>query len=94
MALTEQFRHLALRGLPLPWTVLLGYLAVFLLLDWASYIHPFQGLNVTPWNPQPALAIALLLASSQLWWVVWIGLVAAEVVVRGVPGWPPRPRPH
>lgn len=85
MALTEQFRHPALRRLPLPWTVLLGYLTVFLLLDWASYIHPFQGLNVTPWNPQPALAIALLLASSQLWWVVWIGLVAAEVVVRGVP---------
>jgi two-component system sensor kinase FixL len=72
-------------GLPLPWTVLLGYLTVFLLLDWASYIHPFQGLNITPWNPQPALAIALLLASSQLWWVVWVGLVGAEVVVRGLP---------
>jgi two-component system sensor kinase FixL len=72
-------------GLPLPWTVLLGYLTVFLLLDWASYIHPFQGLNITPWNPQPALAIALLLASSQLWWVVWVGLVAAEIVVRGLP---------
>lgn len=76
---------LAPRGLPLPWSVLLGYLAVFLLLDWASYIHPFQGLNITPWNPQPALAIALLLASGQLWWVVWIGLVAAEIVVRGLP---------
>jgi two-component system sensor kinase FixL len=73
------------RWLPLPWTVLLGYLLVFLLLDWVSYIRPFQGLNITPWNPQPALAIALLLASAQLWWVVWIGLVAAELVVRGLP---------
>lgn len=73
------------RGLALPWSVLLGYLAVFLLLDWASYIRPFQGLNITPWNPQPAVAIALLLASGQLWWVVWVGIVAAELVVRGLP---------
>ncbi len=69
----------------LPWTVLLGYLALFLLLDWASYIRPFLGLNITPWNPQPALAIALLLASPTLWWVVWAGLFAAEALVRGLP---------
>lgn len=73
------------RWRPLPWMVLLGYLAVYLLLDWASYIRPFEGLNITPWNPQPALAVALLLASGRLWWVVWIGLVAAEGVVRGLP---------
>jgi signal transduction histidine kinase len=74
------------RWRPLPWLVLLGYLAIYLLLDWASYIRPFQGLNITPWNPQPALAVALLLASARLWWLVWIGLVAAEVLVRGLPG--------
>ena len=34
----------------------IGYLLVFLLLDWVSFIRPFQGLNITPWNPQPALA--------------------------------------
>ncbi len=85
MFLSRPMLGLPRLGLPLPWTVLFGYLAVFLLLDWASYIRPFQGLNITPWNPQPALAIALLLASSQLWWVVWVGLVAAEIVVRGLP---------
>ena len=30
----------------------------YLLHDWVSYIHPMQTLGITPWNPQPALAIA------------------------------------
>ena len=73
---------------PLPWAVVVGYVVVFLVLDWASFIRPLQGLNITPWNPQPALAVALLLASRRLWWVVIGGLLAAEVLVRGVPGDP------
>lgn len=71
---------------PLPWAVVLGYMLVFLILDWASFIRPLQGLNITPWNPQPALAVALLLASRRLWWVVIGGLLAAELLVRGLPG--------
>jgi two-component system sensor kinase FixL len=70
---------------PLPWAVVLGYFAVFLLLDWASFIRPLQNLNITPWNPQPALAVALLLANRRLWWVVWLSVVAADVLVRGLP---------
>jgi two-component system sensor kinase FixL len=71
---------------PLPWAVVMGYVLVFLVLDWASFIRPLQGLNITPWNPQPALAVALLMASRRLWWVVIGGLLAAEVLVRGLPG--------
>ncbi|MDO9315707.1 MAG: MASE1 domain-containing protein [Burkholderiaceae bacterium] len=71
---------------PLPWVVVVGYVIVFLVLDWASFIRPLQGLNITPWNPQPALAVALLMASRRLWWVVIGGLLAAEVLVRGLPG--------
>ena len=63
-----------------------GYLLLYLLLDWVSYIRPLQGLNITPWNPQPALAIALLIWSRNRLWLVWVGLLAAEVVVRGIPG--------
>jgi signal transduction histidine kinase len=71
------------------WLLALAYLAAFLILDWASYIRPLQGLNITPWNPQPALAIALLILSRRWIWLVWTGLVAAEFVVRGVPAnWP------
>lgn len=58
----------------------------FVLVDWASFIRPLRDLNITPWNPQPALAVALLLADRRLWWVVWASLLAAEVLVRGTPG--------
>lgn len=62
-----------------------GYVAVFTLLDWASYIRPLQGLNITPWNPQFALAVALLLWNRNRLWLVWLGLLVAEVAVRGSP---------
>ncbi len=71
---------------PLPWAVVAGYVVVYLVLDWASFIRPLQGLNITPWNPQPALAVALLMADRRLWWVVVGGLLAAEWLVRGIPG--------
>ena len=67
------------------WVWAVGYVVVFLLLDWISYIRPFQGLNITPWNPQPALAIALLLRRPRWLWLVWISLLTAELVVRGTP---------
>jgi two-component system, LuxR family, sensor kinase FixL len=67
------------------WLFALGYVAAYLVLDWASYIRPLQGLNITPWNPQPALAIALLIWSRRWIWLVWAALVAAELVVRGMP---------
>jgi two-component system, LuxR family, sensor kinase FixL len=67
------------------WLVGLAYVAFFLALDWISFIRPFQGLNVTPWNPQPALAIALLLWNPRWLALVWLSLVAAELAVRGVP---------
>lgn len=76
------------RRAPLPWVAVLAYGAVFLLLDWASYIRPLQGMNITPWNPQPAVAVALLLASRRLWWAVYAGLLAAELLVRGLPEQP------
>jgi two-component system, LuxR family, sensor kinase FixL len=67
------------------WTVAVAYVLIFLLLDWVSYIRPFQGLNITPWNPQPALAIALLLLDRRWSWLVWLSLLGAELVVRGLP---------
>lgn len=63
----------------------LAYLALFLALDWVSFIRPLYGLNVTPWNPQPALAIAWLLLRPQGWPMVAGGLLSAELVVRGWP---------
>jgi two-component system, LuxR family, sensor kinase FixL len=71
------------------WLLAAGYLCVFVALDWASYIRPLQGLNITPWNPQPAVAIALLIWNRRWIWLVWVGLVVAELTVRGAPtNWP------
>jgi two-component system, LuxR family, sensor kinase FixL len=70
----------------LAWPLAVAYIAAFLLLDWVSYIHPFQGLNITPWNPQPALAVALLMRYPRWMGLVWLGLIVAELAVRGAPG--------
>ncbi|HEU5295755.1 MAG TPA: MASE1 domain-containing protein [Burkholderiaceae bacterium] len=67
------------------WGVQLAFVLVFLALDWVSYIRPFQGLNITPWNPHPALAVALLMWNRRYLWLVWLALVTAELAVRGVP---------
>ncbi|MEJ8840181.1 ATP-binding protein [Ramlibacter sp. AN1133] len=70
------------------WAWAAGYLAAYILLDWASYFRPVPGLNITPWNPQQALAIALLIRAPRRAWLVFAGLLAAELVVRGVPSQP------
>lgn len=59
-------------------------------LDWLSYIRPLQQSSITPWNPQPAVAIALIAFGGQRWLPAVFGAVlAAEVLVRGASaGWP------
>jgi two-component system sensor kinase FixL len=47
----------------------------YVALDWASYLAPLGPFNITPWNPQPALAIA---------WMVLGGLHHAPVVLATV----------
>lgn len=59
-------------------------------LDWLSYIHPLQQSSITPWNPHPAVAIALLALVGQRWTgVVFVAVLVAEALVRkAAPGWP------
>jgi len=84
MSVVELSRTTAAYDRP-AWGVALVYVAAFLLLDWVSYIRPFQGMNITPWNPQPALAVALLLRNPRWLWLVWVSLITAELAVRGIP---------
>jgi signal transduction histidine kinase len=63
-----------------------AFYAGYLLLDWVSYIHPTQTLSITPWNPHPALAIALLVWGGQRWLpIVLAAVLSAEILVRGAP---------
>jgi two-component system sensor kinase FixL len=59
----------------------------YVLLDWASYIYPVGPFNITPWDPQPALAIAwMMLRGIQNAPAVLATIVLADLVVRGAPG--------
>jgi signal transduction histidine kinase len=60
-----------------------SFAAAYLALDQASYILPFPEFNVTPWNPHPALAVALLmLCGRQAIGVVYLAILAAELLFR------------
>ena len=68
------------------WTlaVLAVFVAGYVALDRLSYLHPVQQFNITPWNPQPALAIALIMMLGQRWLpAVFVAAWLAERVVRG-----------
>ena len=59
----------------------------YVALDWASYVYPLGPFNITPWNPQPALAIVwLLLGGLRYLPVVLLTIFAADVLVRHSPG--------
>jgi two-component system, LuxR family, sensor kinase FixL len=59
----------------------------YVALDWASYIDPVGPFNITPWNPQPALAIVwMLLGGLHHLPVVLLTIFGADLLVRGAPG--------
>ena len=59
----------------------------YLLLDWASYIVPLGPFNITPWNPQPALAVTwMLLGGLGHAPVVLATVFGADLLIREAPG--------
>lgn len=58
----------------------------YIALDWASYIAPLGPFNITPWNPQPALAIVwMLLGGLHHAPVVLATVFGADVLIREAP---------
>jgi two-component system, LuxR family, sensor kinase FixL len=66
--------------------IALAYVAGYVLLDWVSYVHPFDVYGITPWNPQTGLSFALILlfGRSFLPWLV-VAPFLADLVVRQMP---------
>ena len=59
----------------------------YIALDWASYIDPVGPFNITPWNPQPALAIVwMMLGGLAHAPAVLAAILLADIVVRDTPG--------
>src|SRR5688572_19314078 len=59
----------------------------YVALDWASYIDPVGPFNITPWNPQPALAIVWMMLAGLIHApAVLATIVLADLLVRHMPG--------
>ena len=70
------------------WGAVIGvaYVALYVALDWVSFIDPVAAFAITPWNPPPGLSIAFLLRRGvrQGPWL-FVAAFAAEFLVRGAP---------
>jgi signal transduction histidine kinase len=64
------------------WAVAALYLAAYVILEWASFIHVHKGLPITPWDPGLGVAFALLIRGGPLnGLILFAGMVIAETLV-------------
>lgn len=65
--------------------LLLGYVLLYVFLDWFSYTHPVAPFAITPWNPPPGLSLVLLLRFRLGYWpVLFVAAWLSEWLVRGL----------
>lgn len=64
----------------------LWFVIAYISLDATSFIHSLHGLNITPWNPAPALGLVFLLRRGNVGrWLLAGTVMLSEFVVRGIP---------
>jgi signal transduction histidine kinase len=62
------------------------FVLLYLALDGISFIHPLHGLNITPWNPAPALGMVFLVRYQRAaWGPLVLAILASEALIRGLP---------
>jgi len=69
-------------------TILLGtgYLVIFVLLDWISYIEPYGPFPITPWNPNTGVSIPLILVfGRRMIPFLFIAPLLADLTLRQLP---------
>lgn len=65
----------------------IAFVVMYVTLDWASFVQPVFGLNITPWNPVPALGFVYWLKYGKKAAILWlVALFACDGIVRGFPG--------
>ena len=74
---------------PNSWYLAAGFVALYVLLDWASYVEPLPHTSITPWNPNTGAVMALLLARGAGWapvagFAIFIGELLTDA---GPPPW-------
>jgi two-component system sensor kinase FixL len=71
---------------PAEWLLATLFVAAYVLLDWSSFMDPLFALNITPWNPDPAIGLVLWLRfGRRMALPLLIALVVSEIVVRHMP---------
>jgi two-component system sensor kinase FixL len=74
---------------PVEWLCAIAFIALYVVLDWVSFMDPLFALNITPWNPDPAIGLVLWLRFGRRVALPWfIALVLSEIVVRQMPAGP------
>lgn len=65
---------------------LLAFLVLYVALDWVSFFQELSPIGITPWNPGPGLALAvMILYGARLAPWVFAATMLADLLVRGVP---------
>lgn len=75
----------------LAWSKLHGplFLLLYLLLDWLTYVDPLYGVNITPWNPDPALGLVYWLRYGKKAALPWFAaLLLGDILFRGMSAGP------
>lgn len=71
---------------PKEWLFAALFVVLYVVLDWASFMDPLFALNITPWNPDPAVGLVLWLRFGRRMALPWfVALVVSEIVVRHAP---------
>lgn len=62
------------------------FVLLYVAIDWATFISPMQHLNVTPWNPAPALGMLLFILNRPAALpIMCLGIFFSELFVRDIP---------
>lgn len=77
MAARSDVRHLAIAA---------AFLVLYVALDVVSFVQPFGGFSITPWNPQAGLGLALVLLLGRGYLpALVVAPLVADAAVRGCP---------
>lgn len=67
---------------PSKWGVAAIYLAAYVVLEWASFIHVLKGVPITPWDPGLGVTFGLMILGGPLGAVIlFAGMVIAQMLV-------------
>src|SRR6516165_1461569 len=60
-----------------------GLVLIYVMLDWATFIHSYKGTIITPWDPETGILFAVIVLGGAFYSLpLFIGVVFADLLVR------------